>query len=365
MSLKFGGPGVTPTNKLGFGNRISLAAGETWTISPAGWYWVLPGPYTTIQVNDPILQTWVAIGGCGTGNAEPIYMSSDGINYRLANLTGQPVGATVTAAGTGFTSAPSVTIASGNSIWRPVMGSYVSSVTISNAGTNYTYAPAVEFSAPPPGGVPATGVAVLSGSTIGSVTMINKGGGYTSPPTVTFVNDPREGVNSVTQGYGASGVSVLSATGGVCAVICTDPGNTTYTATTTFTTSGGGGSGLTVTPIFCLTITALASASGAGPFWSSAGAVEVSALDAATTTVSSPLNPAISTNLVKIRKASILAPTTTGSVITSTGQVVYDGGIYTQFSPYPEVLSNASVLATAATVTFTMGGASDTSYISS
>ena len=99
MSLKFGGPGVTPTNKLGFGNRISLAAGETWLITPAGWYWILPGPYTTIQIYDPLLQTWVAIGGCGSGNAEPIYLSVDGVNYRLANLTGCVIGALITNSG--------------------------------------------------------------------------------------------------------------------------------------------------------------------------------------------------------------------------------------------------------------------------
>jgi hypothetical protein len=362
MSLKFGGPGVTPTNKLGFGNRISLAAGETWLITPAGWYWILPGPYTTIQVYDPILLTWVAIGGCGTGNAEPIYLSVDGVNYRLANLTGQAVGAIVTTPGTGYTSAPSVTIASGNSIWRPVLGAYVTSVTVSNGGSNYAYAPPVTFSAPPAGGVQATGVAVLTTGAVSSITLINKGAGYTSPPTITIGNDSREGFNAVTTGSGASAVAVLSATGGVNAVICTDPGNTGYTATTTFTTSGGGGTGLVVVPIFCLTITALATASGGGLF--TTNPVEVSALDVQSSVVSNPLNPAISNYWVKTRKASILAPTSS-SVITSTGNIVYDGGIYTQFSPSPLVFSIGTVLTTSDTITFTMGGASDTSYISS
>ncbi len=362
MSLKYGGPGVSPTNKLGFGNRISLAAGETWTIQPAGWYWILPGLYTTIQVYDPILLTWVAIGGCGSGNGEPTYMSSDGVNYRLANLTGQPVGAIVTTAGTGYTSAPTVTIGSGNSIWRPVLGQYVSSVTVANAGVNYTYAPAVLFSAPPAGGIQATGIAVMSGATVGSVTMVNKGGGYLSPPTVTFVNDPREGQNGTTFGYNAAGVAVLAGSGGVNAVICSDPGNTGYTATTTFTTSGGGGSGLVVAPVFCLTITSLATAASGGPY--TTAPVEVTALDVQSSTVSAPLNPAISNYWVKTRKASILAPTSS-SVITTTGAIVYDGGIYTQFSPSPQVIANSTVIATAASITFNMGGVTDTSYISS
>jgi hypothetical protein len=365
MALHFGGPGVSPINKLGFGNRISLAAGETWTIYPAGPYWIQPGPYTSIQIYDPVLTIWMIIGGAGAGMGEPMYIESDGVNYRLANLTGQAVGATVTTAGTGYTSAPAVTIASGNSIWKPILGQYVTSVTVSNGGSNYTYAPAVLFSSPPAPGVPATGIAVMSAGAVSSVTMVNKGAGYTSPPSVNFINDPREGVNNVTQGSGAAGVSVLAGSGGVNALLCIDPGNTGYSATTTFTISGGGGSSFAASPVFCLTITALASASGGGPFSAASSAVEVSALDAATTTVSAPLNPAVSSGLVKVRKASILAPTTSTSVITSTGQIVYDGGIYTQFSPYPEVISNGSVLATAATVTFTMGGATDTSYIAS
>lgn len=365
MSLKYGGPGVTPTNKLGFGNRITLAPGDTWLISPAGWYWILPGPYTTIQVYDPILLTWVAVGGCGAGDAEPKYMSSDGVNYRLANLTGQPVGATVTTPGTGYTSAPSVTIASGNSIWRPVLGAYVSSVTIASGGSNYTYAPAVLFSAPPAGGVPATGYATVTTNAVASVTLTNKGAGYTSPPTVSFINDPREGLNSVTQGSGAAAVAVLSATGGVNAVICTDPGNTGYTATTTFTTSGGGGSGLVLTPIFCLSITGISAVSG-GAMSSSTQTVEWSALDSATSVVSNPLNPAICANLVKVRKASILGQTTTSSALTSVGAVIYDGGIYSQFSPQVLLASIApSTNTTAVAATLALGGVTDTSYISS
>ena len=161
----------------------------------------------------------------------------------------------MTTTGTGYTSAPSVTIASGNSIWRPVLGSYVSSVTIPNGGVNYTYAPTVTFSAPPAGGIQATGIA----GHVGRRGLLGddgqQGRRLSLPADRDFHNDSREGLNGVVSGYNAAGVAVLSATGGVTAVVCTDPGNTTYTATTTFTTSGGGGSGLVVTPIFCLAIT--------------------------------------------------------------------------------------------------------------
>lgn len=64
----------------------------------------------------------------------------------------------------------------------------VSSVTIpgSGIGTGYTSAPTVTFSAPPTGGVAATGTAVVSGGKITGVTITSGGSGYTTNPTITF-----------------------------------------------------------------------------------------------------------------------------------------------------------------------------------
>ena len=64
-------------------------------------------------------------------------------------------------------------------------GKTVASLTITNAGTGYTSAPTVAFSAPV-GGTTATGTAVLDGTTIDSVTITNAGEGYVTAPTVTF-----------------------------------------------------------------------------------------------------------------------------------------------------------------------------------
>jgi hypothetical protein len=61
----------------------------------------------------------------------------------------------------------------------------VNSVTITNAGSGYTSAPSVTFSAPV-GGTTATGTAVLDGATVDSVTMTNVGEGYVTAPTITF-----------------------------------------------------------------------------------------------------------------------------------------------------------------------------------
>jgi len=61
----------------------------------------------------------------------------------------------------------------------------VASVTMTVAGTGYTSAPTVAFSAPV-SGTTATGTAVLDGATVGSVTVTNAGEGYVTAPTMTF-----------------------------------------------------------------------------------------------------------------------------------------------------------------------------------
>ena len=68
-------------------------------------------------------------------------------------------------------------------------GKNLASITITNAGTGYTSAPTVAFSAPV-GGTTATGTAVLNtdgvGPNIESITVTNAGGGYVTAPTITI-----------------------------------------------------------------------------------------------------------------------------------------------------------------------------------
>ncbi len=62
----------------------------------------------------------------------------------------------------------------------------VSGTTVSAGGAGYTTAPTVAFSAPPAGGVQATGVAVIAGGAVTAVNITNPGSGYTTAPTITF-----------------------------------------------------------------------------------------------------------------------------------------------------------------------------------
>ena len=355
----FSGSGVTPSLKGVATNVVNLEPGQVQLLTPAGWYWVKTGIYTSLQQYDPIAQIWRAIGA-GDNTAVDHFIYSDGANYRLANQTGAVVGALLTAAGSNYTSAPTVTASAGGSIWRAIVGgALATSVTITNGGVNYTYPPIVQFQAPPFGGIQATGYATLTNGAVSSVTVTNQGAGYASAPTVVFINDPREGVNGVKPGYNAAATCTLTGAGTVTGLLCIDHGQGGLTALPTLSFSGGNGSGAAATAIMCWTITAYtAGTAGAGL---SGTVARITAEDAFPTTAAAYTNPFTQSTLVKTRNADIKAPITGGG-ITATGAVVYDGGIYTSV-PTPIVAATASVVTTAPVVTFTMGGAQDVSYL--
>ena len=351
----FSGPGLTPSLKGVVTNEFVLQPGQAQTIQPAGWYAVVLGKYHTIQQYDPITQTWRSVGSSGDG-AVAEYQYSDGVNYRIVNQSGCPVGALLTNAGSGYTSAPTVTASAGSSIWRAIVGGALNTtVTVTNGGVNYTYPPIVQIAAPPAGGIQATGYCTLTSGVVTSVTIVDQGAGYASAPVITFVNDPREGVNNVATGYNAAAIATLTGAGTITGLLCLDHGVVGATGLSTLPTlsfSGGGGSSAAATVIMNWAITAYAAGTaGAGL----AGTVaQITAEDAFPTTAAAYANPTTQSNLVVTRPANIKAPIS-GAGITATGQVVYDGGAYTS-SPTPLVIPTASIVTTAPVVTFTMGG---------
>lgn len=354
----FSGPGLTPTLKGATTNEITLNGGSVTLLQPAGWYYLGLGKYTTLQQYDPITQIWRTIGAGSDGGADQ-YIYSDGVNYRLANLTGCVVGALLTTAGSGYTTAPTVTASAGASIWRAIVGGAVNTtVTVTNGGVGYDYPPIVQFSVPPTGGIQAEGYATLTAGVVTSITVTNQGAGYVSPPTVVLSNDPRESQNNLVPGYGASAIATLTGAGTITGLLCLDPGNA-VTSLPTLSFSGGGGSSAAATAIWNATITGIAvTTAGAGL---SGSYVRVTAEDNFPTTAAAYANTTTQSNLVRTRSADIRAAISAGGV-TATGAVIYDGGIYTS-APTPLVIPSASVVTTAPVVTFTLGGATDTSYL--
>lgn len=355
---------------------VQLSSGEIYTI-PSGQYQCIPGPYTFFQWFDPIVNMWRPAQT--PTHSDSFIVTSDGSNYRLANLTGTVVGAVVTNGGTGYTNgiyypagfpiannpnavqqagtaaAPSVTFAAGGGSVLAlaniiVGGSINTSVTITTAGS-YTRPPTLIVSPPPAGGVPCTMDCTISGGVINAVTVRNAGAGYTAAPTITVVPHPQE---TSTGGGVLTAVIDTAQSGKVVAIVpvVNGVGHTSVPAITFAPAST-----TAATAIMCFTITtgvAQTSASNMGT-----GNIGF-AIGAQTAGSNTTTNPAITTGLFTPRPAWTAFNTTAGGGIT-----FIDGGLH-QIIPTGiayAVLSNGTISAAATAVAQTVGGTTDLSYL--
>jgi hypothetical protein len=357
MPNRYGGVGITlPLNQLGT-NNFTLQAGEVIYIPP-GYFNIAHGPYSTIQVYDPVMTVWRPIANDGfEGNF--IQIDSDGNNYRIANQTGCPVAAVLSNAGTGYTSAPTITAAAGSSSWQAIMGQVVSTtVTVVAGGTNYVYPPLMLISAPPSPGIPATGYTTLTSGSISSATILNQGAGYMSAPTVSVVNDPRD-----TTGSGGILTCALTGSQTVNAVICTNHGLPITSQTVpALTFSGGGGSSAAATIIMDWTVTSYAVTNGGTGYL--AGAQVTTSGFGAPTIAPAYTNPNSQASFFRGRSPVIQAAVS-GSVLVAAGQLVVDGGhIASQTSGSNNIYAQTTggfgtTAPTVATLTLGVGGVSD------
>jgi len=359
------GPGVglggVQFQALAGGNELNLQGGQAY-VFPAGQYFVTPGPYAQLQALDPI--TGIFRNVVSTPNTSK-FISADGFNWRIINLTGTAIGAFLTNVGSGATSAPVVTASAGNSSWRAIWtgiglstaAAHVvnTTVTVNTAGTGYQYPPVVQFAPPPSGGVQATGYATLSGATIGSITVLNQGAGYVTAPAVTFVNDPRD-----TTGSGAVATATLTGSGQIGAILCTNQG-TALTAVPTLSITGAGSAAATAVMCFSATGITTTTAGVAYDATSTHGILTVGGTVAGT--AGGIVNPAVSTGLLTPRMANITA---LGSAINGTAGVitttVADGGLFSAV-PTPLFVSSKTVATTVAVGTVNVGATVDTSIV--
>jgi hypothetical protein len=239
--------------------NLPLAPGQTLLI-PAGQWITQAGPYSDLQYYDAASQIWRNIIGA---DVAPIPMSSDGTNYRFANLSGCAVGAVVTTAGTtigatapvqmytpaglwqggSFTAQTTLGLtcvaSAGGSTWNTFIGGAINtSVTIATAGTLYTSAPKIVIVPPAGQGsqpyLPATAVCAISGGVVNAVTVTNQGAGYVAAPTMLILNQPGD-----VTGSGCVLTAALTGTGQITAVVMNMPG-TALTSTPTLTFGGTG-----------------------------------------------------------------------------------------------------------------------------
>jgi len=146
---------------------------------------------------------------------------------------GGVVGFTVTNGGSGYSSAPTVTVApSGAGATAEAVANLtgvVSGIIISNGGGGYLTAPTVTISGG--GGLGATATATLSGGVVTGIVVTNPGTGYSSIPTVTL------------SGGSGMGATATAAIGQVVESITITKVGSGYASPPLVTISGGGGSG--------------------------------------------------------------------------------------------------------------------------
>lgn len=227
----------------GFGSVVTpqLATNNPLT----GQYLIQLGNYSNLQQYDQGMQVWENV------NVSPgalIAVSSDGVDYRIVNSTGCPVGAVITNAGSSYTNgfygytqfgqgqgaaiqinsgvvtagntAQTITASAGGSLWNAIYGGAISSTisitgTVFNGnvgnlnafgqtsaaggitasgGTGYTKPPIIVFSPPVNQGqqpyILPTAVCAISAGAISSVTVLDQGAGLLSLPGITVVPQP-------------------------------------------------------------------------------------------------------------------------------------------------------------------------------
>ena len=367
MARLFGGPGIFPSNSAipGYGDELLLQAGATFTLPSGSFIVTSQTGLSAIQEYDPITNIWRPIGALSP-TAHRI--DSEGNNFRIANQSGCAVGGFVTAKGSGYTSAPTAVPTAGGSKWATIIGGVVTSVAITNGGSGYVYPPLVFFDQPAgtanPGivtpngqnaqpGFPATGFATLTAGAVSSITVTDQGAGYVAIPNVYLIPDPRDST-----GGGASAAAVLGGSGMLTGVVCIDHGNP-VTSLPTLTISGGGGSAGTATIVADFAVTGI-TVSGAGTGFPTSSSVLVQPLPPALTGAAWT-NPTMETNLVLQRLAGLLVPTTGGGGLTATGAAGF-GGSYAA-APTAAAIAASTLITGSPTVTFGVGGLSDTVII--
>jgi hypothetical protein len=347
----------TPPVAAGLTNLIQLAAAEIWNL-PSGTYMVMPGPYTSVQFLDPITGTWRTINA--ENSIQPIVLDSDGGNFRLANLTGTPVGGFITNAGSGLTNGfgtVTITPSAGSSVWQSVVGGAINSTGVITAGgSGYLFPPILIVDAPPAGGIQATATCTISGGAVNAATFVNQGAGYTTAPNVTVVNDPRDTVGS---GAIVAANTTLVGSGTLTAMVPTNPGNA-VTAVPTFTFSPASTIAATAVMNFVatgLTVTGGGVAVPAGSF----GIIANGMLTA--TRASNVAGPIADVGLTQER-IGVVQLNISGGVVQGSGNIFLDNGFGFQAVPgFGLVTSSGVAPTTGVNITPTVGGITDTSYV--
>lgn len=183
-------------------------------------------------------------GGGGSGAAGNVVISNGVTSVSLSSGGSGYVSPTVSFSGGGGTGAAATAV---------VTSGVITAINVTDAGSGYTSAPTVSITDLGPG-TGAAATAAVDNGVVQGVEITNPGSGYTSAPTVTITGD----------GTGATAIALL-APAGVQSVTVTN-GGTGFTSVPLLNFVGGGGAGATglvkLTPTSIAKINLTASGSG-------------------------------------------------------------------------------------------------------
>jgi len=120
-------------------------------------------------------------------------------------------GATLVSSGPAYSAPPALSFVGGTSDHgaQGVANLAIASIACSAQGSGYTSAPAVSIAAPNlPGGVQATAIAIVSGGKVTGITITQPGSGYTAAPTLTITGGGGTGASAAVTGFTLLGASV-------------------------------------------------------------------------------------------------------------------------------------------------------------
>lgn len=367
-----------------------------------GQFFVELGLLTNLQVYDYQLYAWRNVQ---VAPGQTLFVSSDGTNFRIANTTGSPVGAVITALGSGGTDGfygynnqrQAITIqngvtttgntlftvsTTGGALWNAIVGGQIS-ITINftaamtyyqnipwytagapsvtgSPGSGYTAAPNIVFTPPPNQGaqpyILPTATCTISGGAINAVNVVSSGAGLLGLPGIIVVPQPGD-----TTGAGAvlgwtSGNGTEQNAGKCVALWPLFPG-TAQTSVPSFTFGGTSNPGPTATAIMNFTITSFATGTAGVGYGTTPGGVLFGGVTAGSDLTG---NPSWNKNI----SLPIFPPI---NVATSTGTVTLAGnfgGVNIQAIPsYCAIPNGTAAPSTANATTPAVGGASDTFFL--
>jgi fibronectin type 3 domain-containing protein len=163
---------------------------------------------------------------------------------------------TVTAPGTGYTSAPVVTIVGGGGNGATASATLtINAAAVTVQGNGYTSAPTVNFTAAPAGGTKPVATATVVGGKVTAITITTPGTGYTASPLISLTGGGGTGARATSSG-GIGAVKLLAPDPAF--PITAGGGGYTDLSRLTVTFTGGSGTGAAVAgtgKVFDITLT--------------------------------------------------------------------------------------------------------------